>query len=170
MDLSECEVMNEVGSKNLNSDCAIEQASQDDIEGILSLIRPLEKTGALVRRSKKRIEEDIDAFLIAKWEEQIIGCCAIFGHADKAELACIAVHEEFRREKRFPNIGGRLLSASEELARNQGIKTLFVLTTQARDWFIRKGFMDASIEDLPAKKKELYNWQRQSKILSKSLS
>ncbi len=161
--------MNEVGCKVSDRGCAIGQANHDDIEGILSIIRPLEKTGALVKRSKKRIEEDIDAFLIAKWKRQIIGCCAIFGHADKAELACIAVHEQYRGQKQFPNIGSRLLIASEERARNQGIKTIFVLTTQARRWFLAKGFIDASIEDLPAQKKELYNWQRQSKVLSKSL-
>ena len=43
------------------------------------------------------------------------------------------------------------------------------LTTQAREWFLDKGFVDASIEDLPAQKQELYNWQRQSKILAKTL-
>ena len=167
--MAECEVMNEVSCKNTDSDYAIGQAIHDDIEGILSIIRPLEKTGALVKRSKKRIEEDIEAFLIAKWNQQIIGCCAMFGHADKAELACIAVDEKFRGKKQFPNIGSRLLSTSEALAKDQGIKTIFVLTTQARDWFLGKGFIDASVEDLPAQKKELYNWQRQSKVLSKSL-
>jgi len=61
------------------------------------------------------------------------------------------------------------LSTSENIARNRGITTIFVLTTQAREWFLDKGFVDASIEDLPAQKQELYNWQRQSKILAKTL-
>ena len=169
MDVEECEVMDQANQQNSDSTYAIEQAHSDDVNGILDIIRPLEKTGILVKRSKSRIEEDIEAFLIAKWKQQIIGCCAIFAHADKAELACIAVHERFRGSSKFPNIGSRLLSTSENIARNRGITTIFVLTTQAREWFLDKGFVDASIEDLPAQKQELYNWQRQSKILAKTL-
>ena len=48
------------------------KASLEDVAGILSIIRPLEKTGALVKRSKQRMEEDIDFFLVAKHEKSEI--------------------------------------------------------------------------------------------------
>ena len=152
------------------ADYKISKANLEDVAGILSIIRPLEKTGALVKRSKERMEEDIEFFLVAKQNESIIGCCAVFHHEDMAELACIAVHSEYRGNDHVKNIGTALLSASEETARKQGSNTLFVLTTQAREWFLAKGFFDSSLEALPAQKKELYNWQRQSQILSKSLT
>ena len=166
--------MNERISKNIAEEsshqCLIEQANQKDISGILNIVRPLEKSGALVKRPRDRIESEIESFLVARWEKTITGCCAIFEHGEMAELACVAVHEPFRKNKKFPNIGTQLLLAGEKIARDKGIKTLFVLTTQARDWFLEKGFSDASLEDLPTQHKELYNWQRQSKILSKSLA
>ena len=153
-----------------STDYKISKASLGDVAGILSIIRPLEKTGALVKRSKERMEEDIEFFLVAKQNEAIIGCCAVFHHGDMAELACIAVHSDYRGKDHIKYIGTELLSASEEIARKNGSETLFVLTTQAREWFLAKGFSDSSLEALPAQKKELYNWQRQSQILSKSLT
>ncbi len=153
-----------------SADYKICKASLGDVAGILTIIRPLEKTGALVKRSKERMEEDIEFFLVAKQNEAVIGCCAVFHHGDMAELACIAVHSNYRGKDHINHIGTKLLSVSEEIARENGSETLFVLTTQAREWFLAKGFSDSSLEDLPAKKKELYNWQRQSQILSKSLT
>ena len=153
-----------------SADYKICKASLRDVTGILSIIRPLERTGALVKRSRERMEEDIEFFLVAKKKESIIGCCAVFHHEDMAELACIAVHSDYRGKDHIKHIGTKLLSASEEIARKNGSETLFVLTTQAREWFLAKGFSDSSLEALPAQKKELYNWQRQSKILSKSLT
>ena len=46
---------------------------------------------------------------------------------------------------------------------------MFVLTTQAHHWFLERGFLEASLEDLPVAKQDLYNYQRNSKILVKSL-
>ena len=140
------------------------KASLEDVAGILSIIRPLERTGALVKRSRERMEQDIEFFLVAKKKESIIGCCAVFHHEDMAELACIAVHSDYRGKDHIKHIGTKLLSASEEIARKNGSETLFVLTTQAREWFLAKGFSDSSLEALPAQKKELYNWQRRHVI------
>ena len=87
------------------------KASLGDVAGILSIIRPLEKTGALVRRSKERMEEDIEFFLVAKQNDAVIGCCAVFHHEDMAELACIAVHSDYRGKDHIKHIGTELLSA-----------------------------------------------------------
>ena len=138
--------------------------------GILSIIRPLERTGALVKRSRERMEEDIEFFLVAKKKGVNHWLLRSLSHEDMAELACIAVHSDYRGKDHIKHIGTELLSASEEIARKNGSETLFVLTTQAREWFLAKGFSDSSLEALPAQKKELYNWQRQSQILSKSLT
>ena len=55
-----------------------------------------------------------------------------------AELACIAVHSDYRGKDHIKHIRTKLLSASEEIARKNGSETLFVLTTQAREWFLAK--------------------------------
>ena len=49
------------------------------------------------------------------------------------------------------------------------LKRLFVLTTRTAHWFIEHGFAEASVDTLPAAKRELYNLQRRSKVLVKPL-
>jgi amino-acid N-acetyltransferase len=44
-----------------------------------------------------------------------------------------------------------------------------VLTTRATHWFIERGFAETSVDKLPKEKKDLYNYQRRSKVLVKSL-
>jgi amino-acid N-acetyltransferase len=46
-----------------------------------------------------------------------------------------------------------------------GLKKLFVLTTRSIHWFQERGFMPVDVELLPESKKEMYNYQRRSKVL-----
>jgi amino-acid N-acetyltransferase len=57
----------------------------------------------------------------------------------------------------------------ESEARRLGLKQLFLLTTQTRDWFKEQGFVEAAIDMLPAPKKALYNYQRNSIVMTKQL-
>jgi amino-acid N-acetyltransferase len=49
------------------------------------------------------------------------------------------------------------------------MKKVFVLTTRAAHWFIERGFAETAVGALPKEKKDLYNYQRRSKVLVKSL-
>jgi amino-acid N-acetyltransferase len=51
-----------------------------------------------------------------------------------------------------------------EQARERGYRRVFALTTQTADWFEKLGFRQGSLEDIPVKKRETYNWSRNSKI------
>ncbi|MEY3954422.1 MAG: hypothetical protein RLZZ397_1302, partial [Pseudomonadota bacterium] len=46
---------------------------------------------------------------------------------------------------------------------------LFVLTTRTMHWFIKRGFVEVQPEQLPAQRRETYNWDRRSKVLMKKL-
>ena len=46
---------------------------------------------------------------------------------------------------------------------------LFVLTTLSIHWFQERGFTPVDIELLPESKKEMYNYQRRSKVLMADL-
>ena len=50
-------------------------------------------------------------------------------------------------------------------AKESGYRGVFVLTTQAADWFERFGFKTAEIELLPAKRKEKWTKNRGSRLL-----
>ena len=83
----------------------------------------------------------------------------------KAELACVAIHPDYRGSSR----GDVLINKIEELAKSKGMKELFVLTTKSAHFFLEKGFIPGKIEDLPAKKRAHYNYQRMSKILFRKI-
>ncbi|MDP5032766.1 MAG: amino-acid N-acetyltransferase [Paraglaciecola sp.] len=137
-------------------------ANIEDVGGILKLINPLEEKGILVKRSRERLESEIELFTLIARDGMTIACAALYPYPEEemAELACVATHSDYRGGNR----GERLLHAIKTQALQQGIKSIFVLTTVTGHWFLEQGFMPASLEDLPAKKKELYNFQRKSKV------
>jgi len=143
------------------------EADIEDVGGILELLAPLENEGVLVRRSRERLEMEIDHFTVVERDGKIIACAALYPFADEGmgELACMAVHDEYRNEGR----GDALLDYIEKQARELEIKQLFVLTTRTAHWFQERGFEPGEIQDLPMAKRELYNFQRRSKVFIKQL-
>lgn len=142
-------------------------ASIDDVGGILKLIKPLEQSGALVKRSRERLEDEIDHFIVIERDGMIIGCAAVYEYPDEgcAELACVATHHAYRGKHR----GERILEAVKERAAQRQIHTLFVLTTLTAHWFLEQGFVPASVDVLPTAKQQLYNFQRNSKVFTLQL-
>ena len=59
--------------------------------------------------------------------------------------------------------------ACERRAREQGLHSLFVLTTLTAHWFQQQGFEAAGVDALPGARQSLYNWQRNSKVFVKTL-
>jgi len=57
----------------------------------------------------------------------------------------------------------------EQLAVQHKLQSLFVLSTQTSHWFLERGFRKADIKDLPMKRKELYNYRRNSMVYFKPL-
>ncbi len=44
-----------------------------------------------------------------------------------------------------------------------------MLTTRTEHWFLKRGFVKATVDDLPEDRRKLYNWQRKSLVLMKQL-
>lgn len=146
----------------------IRQATIDDVGGLLELIEPLEHQGVLVKRSRELLETEISRFVVMQHTEgDLVGCAALypFGDGSSAELAGVATHPDFRNR----GFATRLLDHIEHQAVQQGITQLFVLTTHASDWFREKGFAEVGLDDLPAERQSLYNFQRKSRIFCKKL-
>lgn len=166
------ELFTRVGSGTLvlrDSAEVIRPATIDDVGGILELITPLEEQGQLVKRSRELLEMEIQRFsVIVHSEGMIIACAALypFPDGDAGELACVATHPDFHRQ----GLASRLLEHIEQQAQGLGLTRLFVLSTQTGHWFREKGFLDATLDELPESKKSLYNYQRKSRIFVKSLT
>jgi amino-acid N-acetyltransferase len=153
---------------NQNDYDVVRQASIDDIGGILSLLEPLENSGALVKRPREQLEMEIDHFSVLERDGAIIGCAALYPYPqnNSAELAAFAIDDAYRRGGR----GAKLLTYIERRAKQQGIQSLFLLTTQTMHWFIRHGFVQTDISNLPQARAQLYNFQRRSAVFSKALA
>jgi amino-acid N-acetyltransferase len=145
----------------------LRNATIDDAPGILAIIQPLEEEGVLVRRSRERLEMEIERFVVAEHDGTIIGCAALYAFPDEkiGELAALAVHPDFRRE----GYGEALMLEIENRARKLKLTDLFVLTTRTSQWFLERGFRNASVADLPQEKQALYNYQRRSQVYRKKL-
>ncbi|WP_168014654.1 amino-acid N-acetyltransferase [Halomonas salinarum] len=145
----------------------LRDAELGDVGGLLELLEPLERRGMLVPRSRERLEHEIDDYLVIERDGMIIGCAALheFPDAQMGELACVAVHGDYRGGNR----GERLLADVERRARRRGLTAMFALTTHTAHWFIEQGFGLAEIDALPILKRDAYNHARKSKILLKHL-
>lgn len=146
----------------------LRSATIDDVGGILSLIKPLEESGALVKRSRERLENEINQFVVIVRDGMIIACAALYLYPEDscAELACVATHPDYRGR----NCGERILAEVLKRAKEANINTLFVLTTVTAHWFLDQGFKPASVDALPRGKQELYNFQRKSKVFTLDVS
>jgi amino-acid N-acetyltransferase len=103
---------------------------------------------------------------VVKRDGMIIACAALYTYErEVAELACLVVHPDYRSHGR----GDSLLRAIEQRARHNGIRRLFVLTTQTSHWFRERGFERADLSSLPVRKRSLYNYQRNSRVFIKAI-
>lgn len=150
--------------ENLES---LREATIDDVGGILKLIEPLEADGTLVKRPREVIEREIGHFSVLEHDGLIFGCAALypFPAAGVGEMACLTVHPDYREY----GDGERLMQRIETRARAAGLRQLFVLTTRTAHWFLKRGFVAASVDSLPLERQAMYNWQRRSQVFIKPL-
>ena len=146
----------------------IRRATINDIGGILELISPLEQQGILVRRSREQLEMEIDKFTIIQRDNTTIACAALYPVPEEkiGEMACVAVHPDYRSSSR----GEVLLERIAAQAKQMGLSKLFVLTTRSIHRFQKRGFTPVDVDLLPESKKEMYNYQRRSKVLMADLA
>ncbi len=146
---------------------SVREATPDDVGGLLALIRPLEDDGTLVKRDRALIEREIGNFTVIEHDGVIFGCAALyaFPESQMGEMACLVVNPSVQNR----GDGERLLRRIEQRARAAGLKKLFVLTTRTMHWFLKRGFVVAPVDQLPAERKNLYNLQRRSLVLVKTL-
>lgn len=146
---------------------SMRDATIDDVGGILSLIQPLEQSGVLAPRPREQLEQEIGSFSVMVRDGMVIACAALFPFPEShtGELACVAVHADYRGHGR----AATLLKRMEADAKKGGMKRLFSLTTHTPHWFVERGFVQGRIEDLPVQKQRFYNYQRNSLVLVKTL-
>jgi amino-acid N-acetyltransferase len=114
----------------------IRRARTSDIRGIRRLVAPLAEKRVLVAKDAVTYYEGVQEFRVADDDGRIVGCGAL--HVmweDLAEIRTLAVAES----QLGSGLGGRILEALVEDARELGVRRLFCLTFETR-FFTRHGF------------------------------
>jgi amino-acid N-acetyltransferase len=120
----------------------VRPARTSDVRAIRSLIDANLASGRLLDKPTVTLYEDIQEFVVAVrvQDRQVIGCGAV--HVmweDLAEIRTIAVAAGYQGH----GVGGLLVCALLERARELGVRRVFVLTF-AVDFFGRHGFEEIS--------------------------
>ena len=149
---------------------AVRRALKKDVRAIRNLIRESVEQEELIKRTRADILSQLTDYYVFQIDGNIVGCVALHIQpgGDKAEIACLSVsgaHENM-------GIGQKLMTFAEEAAKQKGVKTLFLLSTRAFNYFQQKGnYKEGSPDDLPPARREKYGQSgRNSKVLVKALA
>ncbi len=145
----------------------LREATADDVGGLLRLIEPFEQDGTLVKRDRTEIERDIGNYSLLEHDGVIFACAALYPYpeAKSGEMAALTVSPESQGQ----GDGEKILRRIEYRAKDMGLDSIFVLTTRAMHWFLKRGFQSVDPEWLPDARKRKYNWDRKSQVLVKKL-
>ena len=104
-----------------------EKAKITDVPQIHQLINYFAGKGEMLARSLSEIYENIRDYFVIRQDERMIACAALhISWSDLAEIKSLAVTEDSQNQ----GIGGQLVEACLNEAREIGIPTVFCLTYQ----------------------------------------
>ena len=136
--------------------------TRTDIPSVLRIMRPFIQRKILLPRTDASLMENCSDFVVYEIDGGIRACAALHLYDDsQAEIAAVTVDESFSHL----GIGPMLVEHLIHKAKSLNLKTVFIMTTQAFDWFEKLGFTRDTLESLPEKRKALWSPERNSKVL-----
>lgn len=122
-------------------------AKISDVKAINALINSYAERDRMLFRSVADIYENLQCFIVAELEGQVVGCCALeIIWSDLAEIKSLAVDETNKQK----GIGRMLVAAAAEQAAALGVPRVFALTLEP-EFFLKSGFEIVEKEALPMK-------------------
>jgi N-acetylglutamate synthase-like GNAT family acetyltransferase len=121
----------------------IEPARAEDVARVKELLRER-------RLPLDGLDDHVDTLLVARDDASVVGSVALELYDGGALLRSLAVAPAVQRQ----GVGRLLTESIVRLARERGIRDLFLLTTTASDYFPRFGFERVSREDVPESVRE----------------
>lgn len=139
----------------------IRQMEQTDIPAVLSLIRPFVESGKLLPRTEDQLSQSYNDYVVYEIDGAIHACAALHVYEDmQSEIAAVAVDEHYAHMGIGPKVINHLIEKSKSIKAS----SVFILTTQAADWFEKLGFTSDTVESLPEKRRAMWNPERNSKV------
>lgn len=195
-----CEVFSDLGSGTMVYSTGygtIRALIPDDIPAVLSLMRPFVESGRLLPRTGRDILERAEDYIVYELDGGVRACAAlhIYSATDapstqanqlnaanasnvagtpnttpsasiQAEIAAVAVDSTLSHL----GIGPMLIKCLTDRAHKAGADSIFILTTQAADWFEQLGFAADTIDSIPPSRRAKWSPSRGSKVYRLFLS
>jgi amino-acid N-acetyltransferase len=117
----------------------VEPARPADLAAALDLLREAELP-------EDGVVESFGHYLVVRDDERLVGLCGLEVHGSDGLLRSVAVAREYRGE----GVGAALVEGALALAPKLGVETLYLLTTTARDFFLRHGFVESARDRAPS--------------------
>ncbi|MBR6340612.1 MAG: amino-acid N-acetyltransferase [Treponema sp.] len=158
------EIFSALGSGTMiytNNYGKIRAMQQTDIPSVLGVMRPFVQSGKLLPRAEQDITAGLKDYLVYEFDGGVRACAALHKYDDgQAEISAVAVDEAFSHM----GIGPKLIESLIQKAKEQGAKSVFIMTTQAADWFEKIGFAEDTIESIPQARRAKWSPERGSKV------
>lgn len=101
-------------------------------------------------------ERKLVNFIAARWGEDIVGAIGLEIASDDGLVRSLAISDKFRGQ----GVARDLSTALEGYARSKGIKTLYLITTTAENFFAGRGYESIPRESAPDSVKNLDEFRR----------
>jgi amino-acid N-acetyltransferase len=126
-----------------------EPARPHDLRGALDLLGRSELT-----------EQDVAErwghyFVVREDDGRVVGVAGLEIHGEDGLLRSVAVDPDYRGQ----GLAASLVEAAIERAKRVELRSVYLLTTTARDYFARRGFADCPREEAPAAIRESWEFR-----------
>jgi len=126
-----------------------EPARPHDLRGALDLLGRSELT-----------EQDVAErwghyFVVREDDGRVVGVAGLEIHGEDGLLRSVAVDPDYRGQ----GLAASLVEAAMQRAKRVQLRSVYLLTTSARDYFARRGFADCRREEAPAAIRESWEFR-----------
>ena len=136
-------------------------------EQILTLVKPFVEEGKILPRTKAQINENIGDFVCLIDNNQLLACAGLKDCKEGVgEIYSLAVSKKVQKM----GLSLKLLDKIMQKAKAENFSKVFALTKHGTDWFIKNGFTQMKMTDLPQKRQVLFNQNRNSSIFFKDVN
>ena len=141
--------------------------SLSKIKQLINLMQPYVDDGKLLKRSYEQLNECFNDFVFVNKGEKIVACAALRQYKDemRGEIYALAVNKDYHNT----GVSSKLMKKLMKKASNLDLVGIFALSKYGGRFFLRHGFVEGVISDLPLTRQKSYDHQRKSTIYLKKL-
>ncbi len=137
------------------------------ITQLINLMQPYVDDGKLLNRSYEQLNECFEDFVFVNNGDHIVACAALRHYKDerKGEIYALAVNKEYHNT----GVSSQLMEKLMKKASDMDLIGIFALSKYGGRFFLRHGFAEGVVSDLPHIRQKSYDHQRKSTIYLKKL-